>query len=215
MTLGLTEKEIKFLKKLNTPSKIQDYLNSLPVNFETRGETLMSPRKVIREKKAHCLEGALLAALALKINGQKPLLLDLKTSDRKRDNDHVVALFRKNGHWGAISKTNHAVLRYREPVYKNIRELAMSYFHEYFTDNGKKTLESYSLPFDLSKSKVRDWAISEKNLWPISKELNRVKHFKILDKRTKKGLRLADRIEIKAGKILEWKRLNSQVKRVI
>src|SRR3989344_8386310 len=105
---------------LNSPKKIQDYLDTLPINFETAGETYMSPRRVIRNQTAHCFEGALLAAAAFSYHGQKPLLLDLVTIDR--DEDHVVALFRENGLWGAISKTNHPILRYRDPVYKSIPE---------------------------------------------------------------------------------------------
>ncbi|MDP3731184.1 MAG: hypothetical protein Q8R34_01670, partial [bacterium] len=123
---NLTKEEIKLFKKLNSPRKLQDFINAIPANFEKRGETLMSPRRVLRENKAHCLEGAFLVAAVLWFHGEKPLLLDLKTTDC--DFDHVVALFRKGGCWGAISKTNHAVLRYREPVYASPRELAMSYF---------------------------------------------------------------------------------------
>src|SRR3989344_7563100 len=124
----LTPPEILVFKKLRTPQKIQDYLDALPINFEDSGETYRSPRRLLGAKEAHCLEGALFAAAVLAYHGQKPLLLDLRTTPR--DEDHVVALFRQNGRWGAISKTNHAVLRYRDPVYKDVRELAMSYFHE-------------------------------------------------------------------------------------
>lgn len=124
---GLTPKEYQFLKRLNTPNKIQDYLDTLPINYEKSGETYHSPRFVLQHKKAHCLEGALLAAVALMIQGYKPLLLDLRTTSR--DTDHVVASENFNGYWGAISKTNHAVLRYRDPIYKTPRELALSYFH--------------------------------------------------------------------------------------
>src|SRR5690606_22648808 len=136
---GFTKDELKIIKKLNTPSKIQDFLNSLEINIEEDGDTSYSPRTVLKKRKAHCVEGAVLAAAILRFHGQKPLILDLETSND--DFDHVIALFNKNGYWGAISKTNHAVLRYREPVYKTIRELVMSYFHEYFLNkNGKKTL---------------------------------------------------------------------------
>src|ERR1700733_9427348 len=130
----------KTLKKLSTPAKIQDFLNSLPFNFEKKGETCRSPKASIEADTAHCFEGALIAAAALSLRGQKPLLLDLKASGK--DMDHVVALFKRDGKWGAISKTNHAVLRYREPVYASVRELAMSYFHEYFLPSGVKTLRS-------------------------------------------------------------------------
>ena len=128
--LTFTKKEIALMRKLNTPAKVQDFLNTLLFNFEEEGDTLKSPIMTLREGKAHCMEGALLGAYILSIHGCKPLILHLKTT--KGDFDHVIALFQESGYWGALSKTNHAVLRYREPVYRNVRELVMSYFHEYF-----------------------------------------------------------------------------------
>jgi len=190
---------IKSLKVLSTPEKIQSFLNSLPFNFEHNGETLMSPARTLLERKAHCLEGALLAAAALLQHGEKPLLLDLKA--KKPDMDHVVALFKRNGYWGALSKTNHAVLRYREPVYKTVRELALSYFHEYFLPDGTKTLRSFSKPFDLSKLKT-DWVSSKDDLFYISRALDQVPHEQILVRGQR--LRKADAIEIKAGEITEF-----------
>ena len=201
MKWEFTPKELKILKRLNSPHKIQDFLNAMPFNFEKKGETLMSPRRVLRENKAHCLEGALLAAAAFWVNGEKPLLLDIKTT--KDDMEHVVALFKRLGRWGAISKTNHVVLRYREPVYKTVRELAMSYFHEYFLDSGKKTMRSFSKPFDLRKL-GSEWLISEKDMWHISEELDKSPHEKILTLPIAKKLRQADKIEIQAGKLTEW-----------
>ena len=141
------ETEIKLFKKLNSPQKIQDYLNSLKFNFERRGETCFSPRFVIKNKTAHCMEGAMLAAAVLEFYGEPPLVLDLRSI--KGDFDHVITVFKKYGCFGAISKTNHGILRYREPIYKTIRELALSYFHEYFLKNGKKTLREYSELLDL------------------------------------------------------------------
>lgn len=194
--------ELAILNKLNTPQRIQAYLNKLPINFEDEGDTAMSPREVLKKRKAHCMEGALLAATALWYHGQKPLLLDLVTT--KNDDDHVVALFKQNGYWGAISKTNHAVLRFREPVYKTVRELAMSFFHEYFKNSGQKTLRKYSAPFDLSKIKDRSWLVSGEDLWDINNALDDYKHFSILSSRQIKTLSKADKIEIDAGKLLEW-----------
>ena len=148
---GLNKKELTILKKLTTPIKIQNFLDSIPRNSEKNGETYMSPRQVLTQNKAHCFEGALVAALALWLHNEPPLLLDLKANHI--DDDHVLALYRRNNYWGAISKTNHATLRFRDPVYKTLRELALSYFHEYFeNDHGKKTLRQYSArPFDLRK----------------------------------------------------------------
>ena len=200
---GLNQKEMQILKKLDSPKKIQDFLNKIPINFEPDGDTCFSPRKVLREKKCHCIEGALLAAAIFWIHGKKPLVVDMKTSND--DFEHVVAVFKENGKWGAISKTNHAVLRYREPVYNSIRELVMSYFHEYFKDNGKKTLRSYSVPVDLSRFGP-EWITSEENLWHIHDYLDKVKHYKILTRKQIRNLRRADKIEIQAGKIIEWKK---------
>ncbi len=191
------------MQKLNTPAKVQDFLNALAFNFEEKGETLKSPIRVLREKKAHCLEGAIFGAYILSLHGHKPLILHLETT--KDDFDHVIALFQKQGFWGALSKTNHAVLRYREPVYKNTRELVMSYFHEYFLDNGAKTLRKYSAPLDLSKFK-KDWEVSEKDLWEIDKKLDKIKHYDIAPKKVFRNLRKAEKIEREAGKIVEYRK---------
>lgn len=204
----LTKEELKVFKQLNSPHKLQDFINAIPANFEKNGETLRSPRWVLKERQAHCAEGAFLAAAVLWFHGQKPLLMDLKTTDD--DFDHVVALFCRGKFWGAISKTNHAVLRYREPIYANPRELAMSYFHEYFLDNGAKTLRSYSAPFDLSKIRLNSldnlgvsWLTTEEDLWQIADLLDSSPHYRILDKKKVASLRRADPIEIKAGKLTE------------
>ena len=192
------------MKKLNTPAKVQDFLNSLAFNFEEDGvDTVKSPLMVLRTGNAHCIEGAILGAYILSLHGFKPLLLHLKTI--KGDYDHVVAPFMVDGLWGALSKTNHAVLRYREPVYKNIRELVMSYFHEYFLDNGMKTLRSYSKPLDLNIFKD-PWPTEDGDLWGIDEELDKVKHYVIAPKKTIKKLRKAEKIEIEAGKIVEYKK---------
>ena len=201
---GFTKDELKIIKKLNTPSKIQDFLNSLEINFEEEGDTSYSPRTVLKKRKAHCVEGAVLAAAILRYHGQKPLILDLETSND--DFDHVIALFSKNGYWGAISKTNHAVLRYREPVYKTIRELVMSYFHEYFLNkNGKKTLRKYSDPVNLEIFDNKNWMTTEDEIWFIPEYLTKVPHKRIVPLRHLFSLRKADKIEIDAGKITEYK----------
>ncbi|MCC7160153.1 hypothetical protein IT399_00270 [Candidatus Nomurabacteria bacterium] len=206
--LSFTKKENLFLQKLNTPAKVQDFLNSIKFNFEkeTEGEkstgVLRSPLFTLRSRKAHCFEGALLGAYILSLHGFAPYLMHLKAE--KGDYDHVVAPFKVNGFWGALSKTNHAVLRYREPVYKNIRELAMSYFHEYFLDNGRKTLRQYSKLLNLNTFE-KNWELLEGDLWGIDEELDKIKHYNILPKGFSKKLRKADIVEIKAGKIVEYK----------
>ena len=198
---ALTPLERKFFQKLNTPQKIQDYLDSLPINFEKRGETYMSPRRTIAAKTAHCFEGALLAAAALAYHKQKPLLLDLKTAPT--DQDHVVALFKQNGYWGAISKTNHAVLRYRDPIYKTVRELALSYFHEYFLKSGQKTLRSYSAPFDLSKYGT-GWITAGEELFDMVQALDESRHFPLVPKKNLKRLRKASQFEVETVEAREW-----------
>jgi hypothetical protein len=202
MNYGLSKKEKRVFDKLDTPQKIQDFLDQMPINFERTGETLMSPRLVLQKNKAHCIEAALLAAAVLWHHGQKPLLLDLVAD--KKDFDHVVCLFRQGGYWGAISKSNHAVLRWRDPVYRTVRELAMSYYHEYFLPNGAKSLKTYSAPFDLRKFRT-EWVTSEKKLMYIGDALDRSPHFRTVEKKQEKNLRKADRIMIKAGRLKEWK----------
>jgi hypothetical protein len=200
---SFTEKEKSLLKKLNTPAKVQDFLSTLKFNFERKGETLKSPILTLRARRAHCLEGALLGAYLLSLHNLPPLILHLQTT--KEDYDHVIAPFKINGLWGALSKTNHAVLRYREPVYKNIRELIMSYFHEYFLDNGAKTLRKYSKPLNLNIF-GKNWMLKNGNLWEIDKKLDKIKHYNILPPQAIKNLRKMDKVEIKSGKIVEYKK---------
>ena len=196
-----TPKEISLIKKLNTPAKVQDYLNAISFNFEEKGSTLKSPLFVMRTGKAHCLEGAILGAYILSLHDFTPYLMVLKAS--RKDFDHVVAPFKIGGFWGALSKTNHAVLRYREPIYKSIRELALSYFHEYFLNNGRKTLRQYSALLNLNDFED-DWPTHRQDLWGIDEELDKIKYYNIIPKNYLKKLRLADKVEIKAGKIIEW-----------
>jgi len=201
---NLTKEEKEILRKMNTPQKIQDFLNKLKINFEEKGETCLSPRRVLRERKAHCIEGAFLAYLCFKINGKGSWIVDLKTT--KYDFEHVICAFKKDGKFGAVSKTNHSVLRYREPVYNSIRELVMSYFHEYFDNKGRKTLRSFSIPVDLFSQFGYDWITREDNLWEMHEGLDKIKHFPILTRKQIRNLRKADKIEIEAGKIVEWKK---------
>jgi hypothetical protein len=202
--------EIKILRRLKNPGKIQSFLNKLPINFEQKGETFFSPRKVLREKTAHCIEGALLAYLALKINGFKTWLVDLKTT--KDDFEHVLTVYKQFGKFGAITKTNHGVLRYREPIYNSIKELVMSYFHEYFDNKGKKNLRSYSIPVSLDRFNKKKWAIDEKDLWYIHSYLDKVKHFKILTQKQIANLRKADLIERDATTFTEWDKQGRKLK---
>jgi hypothetical protein len=202
MMFGLTEKESAIFRKLATPAKIQDFLDSLPRNCEKQGDTCMSPRRVLREKKMHCIEGALLAATALWLNGEKPLVMDFRALDE--DYDHVVALYRINGYWGAISKTNHVGLRFRDPVYKTIRELAMSYFHEYLHDRThRKTLRSYSGPVNLKRF-GKKWITAEEDLFELAQKIDEAPHFPVAPKKNIRRLRPTDRMERQANRLLEW-----------
>lgn len=199
---GLSKKELAILKKLSTPGKIQDFLDRLPINHLKNGATCFSPRRVLREKKAHCIEGAMLAALALWLHGEPPLLLDLRST--KNDYDHVVALYKKNGYWGAFSKTNYPALRFRDPVYRTVRELALSYFHEYtLLETGEKTLLSYSRPFSLKKLGT-DWITAKEDLWDIACALDDSPHYMLVPEKNKKYLRRESPFEIKAGALTEW-----------
>ena len=199
----LSPQEKKIFARLNSPSKIQDFLDELPINFEHKGDTLYSPRQVLRERKAHCMEGALFAAVVLAYHGQQPLLLDLQTLPY--DQDHVVTLFKQNGLWGAISKTNHAILRWRDAVYKTPRELAMSYFHEYYMDDGVKTLRAFSTkPFDLRKYEPEVWVGAENGIEFIAEELDDSPHSPILPGGSRRSLRKASGVECKILDFVEW-----------
>jgi hypothetical protein len=197
----LKHPELAVLRDLQSPRRVQDFLETIPINHERRGETCSSPVVTLRRNSAHCMEGALVAALALWMHGHPPLIMDLKTTDD--DVDHLVALFRVDGHWGGITKTNHAVLRYREPIFRDLRELAASYFHEYTLPDGRKTLRSYSEPYDL-RAYPDDWIATERPLWDLERTIDRSPHHKLLNRRQIARLRPCDPIEIRAGKLTQW-----------
>ncbi len=201
--LGLTRAEFLVLTRLSTPEKIQGFLDALPSNFEIGGQTCLSVREVLRLRRAHCIEGAMLAACALWVHGEPPLLMDLRA---ERDYDHVVVLFRRKGHWGAISKTNPPVLRWRDPVYRTLRELAMSYLHEYANDRAQKTLRSYSRPFDLRGLDPEIWVTSSKNCWDVGEAVDEIRHYRLVTKRQARSLRLRDSMERRAEALLQHRR---------
>lgn len=198
---SLTKEEYALLKSLKTPQRIQNFLNTLPFDFADGGKMNRSVRGTLKSKKTDCMGGAVLAAAALWVQGKAPLLLDLTTS--KDDYDHVVAVFKVGKCFGAISKTNHSVLRYREPIYKSIRELAMSYFHEYFLPNGRKTMRSFSKPFDLSKQGTK-WLTSPESLLDIAELLDDSPHTQVASAGQIKAFRKVDEIEREAGEITEY-----------
>jgi hypothetical protein len=174
----LLKSELKLFRSLSTPEKIQKFLDDLPYNKEKKGETCYSPRLVIRYGTAHCFEGALFAAAALRVGGRPPLILDLESV---RDDDHVIAVYRTEGCWGAIGKSNYAGLRFRSPVYRTLRELALSYFEHYYNLKGEKTLRAYSRPVSLARFDSIDWMTSEEPLWAIPEFLLDIKHTPIFN----------------------------------
>lgn len=194
--------EFEVLKTLNDPRSIQTFLDSLSMNHEKEGETCMSPLRVLQTRKAHCIEGALLAAVCLMIHAQKPLILNLKV--HTDDVDHIVTLFKRNGYYGAISKTNHGVLRYRDPVYKSVRELVMSYFHEYFlSSNGKKTLLGYTRPTNV-RTYGLGWITREDDLWDIAEAIYDMPIIDVVPHKNKKYIREATAFERQVASIPEW-----------
>ncbi len=199
---GLTSDEYRLLRALKRPQDVQDFLEMLPFNFCREEDTCFSPRTVLERGTAHCMEGAMLAALALRLHGRPPLLLDLTAA--AHDFDHVVALFQEHGRWGAISKTNHGVLRYREPIYRDVRELAISYFHEYFDSTGQKTLRSFAGPINLSRFDRRGWMTASDDVWYIPEYLADVRHTPLLTPLQRRQLRTADPVEIRAGEAVTW-----------
>ena len=165
------------LLRLSTPWKIQKYLDGLAYNKEPDGETCRGPRRTLRDRTAHCLEAALLAAAALRVNGYPPLILDLESV---RDDDHVIAVFRIGKHWGAIAKSNYAGLGFREPVYRTLRELVMSYFEHYYNLRGEKTLRAFSRPVNLARFDRINWMTTEADVWEIPEHLTTIAHTPIL-----------------------------------
>lgn len=202
---GLTKEEYAVLSRLSTPIKIQDFLDGLPFNFEKKGDTHLSPRRVLREQKAHCIEGALLAATALWIHGEVPRIVNVSSRMGKGDVDHVITLYKRGNFYGAISKTNHSVLRFRDPIYRTPRELVLSYFHEWFiNETREKTLECYSKPLDMRRFGT-EWITSEKDLWHIADALSVLPHYYLVPNGHWRYVRKADDMELKAGLLTEWK----------
>jgi hypothetical protein len=189
-----TRAEVRLLADFHRPVDIQRWLNRLAYDPEPGTR---SPRWVMREKKANCFEGALFAAAALRFLGYRPLLVDLRSSDN--DDDHILAVFRRRGAWGALAKSNYTTLRFREPVFRSIRELAMSYFEGYFNPWGEKTLREYSRPFDLTRFDRRSWMTTDIDLEMIGEALDRAPHRKIMTPAMVRGLERADPDLVRAG----------------
>jgi hypothetical protein len=185
--LQFTPAELRALRAFKTPAGIQRFLDDMPYHL---AGTAWSPRKVLQERTAHCLEGATFAAAALRAIGFPPLILDLEAD---QDTDHVIAVFKSRGHWGAIAKSNFAGCRYREPVYRTLRELALSYFNIYFNLRGERTLRRFSRPVNLARFDRRHWMASEKDIWYIAEHLVDIPHTRLLKRGLEKHLTRVDR----------------------
>ena len=162
------------LKPFSTPVKIQEFLDSVPYNTTKR---TLSPLMVLKERMAHCMDGGLFAASALRHLGYSPLIVDLAAEN---DDDHIIAVFREGNCWGAIAKSNTTVLRFREPVYRSLRELAMSYFEMYYNLNAEKTLRSYSRTIDLSRFDSNNWEATDEDLGYIGEFTYTVRHYPLV-----------------------------------
>ena len=184
---GFSPSELRALKALKSPAGIQRFIDAIPYHL---AGTAWSPRVVLREQTAHCLEGAVFAAAALRVLGFPPLILDLEAD---QDTDHVLAVFKTRGHWGAIAKSNFAGCRYREPVYRTLRELALSYFHVYFNLRGERTLRRYSQPVNLGRFDRRDWMTTKKPIWFVAEYLCDIPHRPLLKRGLEKHLTRVDR----------------------
>ena len=195
MTLlnGFTEEELRDLRRLKDPYGIQKFLYDLPYHH---ADTAWSPRRVLQEKTAHCLEGAIFAACALRVNGYPPLIVDLEA---KRDTDHILAVYRTDGFWGAIAKSNFTGLRYREPVYRTIRELVMSYFDEYFNLLGERTLRKYSSCVNLKRFDHFSWMTTNKPIWFIVDYLMKIPHVALVSEIQISRLHRVDERSLRAG----------------
>ena len=170
----LTRAEARLLSSLTPAWRIQEYLDA-SLLYDTKGGTCRSPRRVIRDGVCQCMDGALFAAAALRMQGHPPLILDLEA---EQDDDHVLAIFKTTHGWGAIGRSNYSGLRYREPVYRTLRELVMSYFEHYYNRRGEKTLRAYSRPVPMTRFPA--WRTAEHDLWEVAGHLAGIPHYEIL-----------------------------------
>jgi hypothetical protein len=198
----LTPAEQRVFTRLDTAQKLQGFIDKLPPNFEPDGETTMSPRRVLRARTAHCAEAAIFAAAVFAFHGQTPWLMDMRALPS--DQDHVVAPFRQRGLWGAISKTNHGVLCWRDPIYRSPRELVMSYAHEYCLDGGKKSLLSYSRPFSLARYRPARWVTAEEELDWLLEALDNSPHLPLAPPAAMKARRRVSWVELLSQDVVDW-----------
>jgi hypothetical protein len=187
--------QMKFIQSLTSPIKIQAFLDIIPYSAENRDR---SPIEVIQDRKAHCMDGALFAAAALRQLGYPPLIVDL-LPEPGSDDDHMLAIYKYQGFFGAIAKSNYVGLRFREPIYRNLRELVMSYFEQYFNKFGQKTLRSYSLPVNMTKFDKLEWMTKSDNLPRIEKYFTTLKQIPIISPTMINRLAKVDPRSLNAG----------------
>jgi hypothetical protein len=190
---GLSPEDVRTLRSLKTPAQIQKFVDALTYKY---ADTAASPKRVLRERKGHCLEGALVAAAALRVNGYPSLLMDLEAV---HDDDHVLAIYRERGLWGSIAKSNYAGLRFRAPVYRTLRELAMSYFEQYYNLRGERTLRAYSVPVNLARLDGKHWMTAEEDVWCVTDLLVDARHYPLMPDKVARALPRVDRRSFEAG----------------
>jgi len=190
---SFTGAELRKLRSLKDPHGIQRFLDAQPYHL---ADTAWSPRRVLRENTSHCFEGALFGAAALRVNGYPPLIIDLEA---EHDTDHVIAVYKQHGHWGSIAKSNYTGCRYREPVYRTLRELALSYFDVYFNMRRERTLRTFSNPVNLARFDRLGWMTTDKQLWFIAEYLFTIRHFPLLKPAMAKRLHRLDDRSFRAG----------------
>ena len=191
---ALTEPERRFISTLTTPAKIQAFLDEIPYSTE---HIYRCPVRVLRERTAHCFDGALFAAATLRRLGYPPLIMEMLPNDQ--DDDHMLAVYKRRRHWGAIAKSNFVGLRFREPVYRTLRELVMSYFEQFYNVERAKTLRSYTLPLNLKAFDALDWMTRDDFLEHISRKLDRIRKISVLTQSMISVLSLVDVRSYQAG----------------
>lgn len=190
----LSRSERLILSDLTTPHKIQEFLDGIPYSTDP---VYRCPLRVLQDRVAHCFDGALFAAALMRRIGHPPMITDMLPNNR--DDDHLLALFRIEEHWGAVAKSNFTGLRYREPIYRSLRELIMSYFEQYYNVAGEKTLRGYTAPLDLTLFDSEDWMISDACLEQIAQRTDEIRRFALLTPQMEAGLSTVDERSLKAG----------------
>jgi len=197
----LNEEQRAIFEGLNSPAQIQAYLDRTPYSTE---DTDRSPRSVIRDGVAHCLDGGLFAAAALRRLGYPPLLVDL-LPEPGTDDDHILAIYRRQGCFGAVAKSNFAGIRGRAPVYRSLRELAMSYFEFYFSIDGHKSLRAYSVPLNLARLDSLNWLWDDAGAAEVEKRLYGLRAIQLLTPQVAAELTPVDRLTYEAGSLgVNW-----------